>query len=299
MELKWLEDFVALARNGSFSRAAEERYVTQPAFSRRIRSLEHWLGVELFDRSSAPVRLTEFGRNFMPHAVEIIASATTVRQDFRLLTRAQNSEVKVATLHMLSVHLLPSLAARFLAAHANARIEVIPNLQGTAAYFEAIESGSAHLVIAYAQQRPGQAQFDELEERLIARDEMIPVASRELVRRIGRPDFSRADARFPVAAYSELTFSHQLVAPVVDALEARCVTVASAPLSEAIAAMVAEHIGVGWVPRSMVRAPLASGAMVQVGASEHTVPIEIYAWRARTLTHRLALAFWDQLTSVG
>ena len=40
MELKWLEDFVALAENGSFSKAAKARYVTQPAFSRRIRALE-------------------------------------------------------------------------------------------------------------------------------------------------------------------------------------------------------------------------------------------------------------------
>jgi DNA-binding transcriptional LysR family regulator len=54
MELKWLEDFASLARTGSFSRSAEERHVTQPAFSRRIQALETWLGVALIDRSTAP-----------------------------------------------------------------------------------------------------------------------------------------------------------------------------------------------------------------------------------------------------
>ncbi|WP_315980356.1 LysR family transcriptional regulator [Aliamphritea spongicola] len=44
MELKWLIDFTALVEHGSFSKAAESRFVTQPAFSRRIRSLENWLG---------------------------------------------------------------------------------------------------------------------------------------------------------------------------------------------------------------------------------------------------------------
>ena len=51
MESKWLEDFVSLAETGSFSRSAALRHVTQPAFSRRIRSLEAWLGADLIDRS--------------------------------------------------------------------------------------------------------------------------------------------------------------------------------------------------------------------------------------------------------
>ncbi|WP_308723805.1 LysR family transcriptional regulator, partial [Metapseudomonas otitidis] len=47
LETKWLEDFVALANTRSFSQAAERRFVTQPAFSRRIRSLEAALGLTL------------------------------------------------------------------------------------------------------------------------------------------------------------------------------------------------------------------------------------------------------------
>mgnify|MGYP000311274658 CR=1 FL=1 len=44
MHTKWLEDFVALARYKSFTRAADERQVTLPAFGRRIKALESWLG---------------------------------------------------------------------------------------------------------------------------------------------------------------------------------------------------------------------------------------------------------------
>ena len=51
MELIWLEDFLMLADTLNFSRAAELRHVTQPAFSRRIRALEGWVGADLF---SAP-----------------------------------------------------------------------------------------------------------------------------------------------------------------------------------------------------------------------------------------------------
>ena len=64
METKWLEDFVSLAETNSFSRSAELRHVTQPAFSRRIQSLEAWLGTDLIDRTSYPTRLTHAGEVF-------------------------------------------------------------------------------------------------------------------------------------------------------------------------------------------------------------------------------------------
>jgi len=76
MELKWLEDFVSLARTGSFSRSAEERHVTQSAFSRRIQALETWLVVSLIDRSAYPTTLTAAGRAFRETAEEAVRSAT-------------------------------------------------------------------------------------------------------------------------------------------------------------------------------------------------------------------------------
>ena len=66
METKWLEDFVSLAETRSFSRSAQLRHVTQPAFSRRIQALEAWAGIDLVDRSSYPTRLTPPARPSTP-----------------------------------------------------------------------------------------------------------------------------------------------------------------------------------------------------------------------------------------
>ncbi len=68
MELKWLEDFLCLAKSTSFSAAAEERNITQSAFSRRIKALEEWLGAPLIDRSSYRVNITDAGLRFWPFA---------------------------------------------------------------------------------------------------------------------------------------------------------------------------------------------------------------------------------------
>ena len=68
MEIKWIQDFLSLAQTSSFSRAAEQRHITQSALSRRIRALEAWLGAELVDRSTLPTRLTVAGQLFQPQA---------------------------------------------------------------------------------------------------------------------------------------------------------------------------------------------------------------------------------------
>jgi DNA-binding transcriptional LysR family regulator len=66
LNLAYLLDFKALAETGGFSRAAFVRNVTQPAFSRRIRALEDWVGAPLFQRGSTPVTLTDAGRAIGP-----------------------------------------------------------------------------------------------------------------------------------------------------------------------------------------------------------------------------------------
>jgi LysR family transcriptional regulator, hypochlorite-specific transcription factor HypT len=79
MDTKWLEDFVSLAQTRSFSRSAQLRHVTQPAFSRRIQALEAWAGVDLVDRSLYPTRLTPAGETFLAQAHEMLASLQATR----------------------------------------------------------------------------------------------------------------------------------------------------------------------------------------------------------------------------
>ena len=62
MHVTWLKDFLALAPSCNFSRAAIERHSSQPAFSRRVRALEEWLGISLFERGARSLSLTEAGR---------------------------------------------------------------------------------------------------------------------------------------------------------------------------------------------------------------------------------------------
>ena len=74
MEINWIEDFMVLSVTRNFSRAAETRNVSQPAFSRRIRNLEYWVGTPLLDRSVFPIALTPSGEAFRKRAEDVLRS---------------------------------------------------------------------------------------------------------------------------------------------------------------------------------------------------------------------------------
>src|SRR5438552_8031446 len=96
MNLSWLDDFLALASSGNFSRAAEERHTTQPAFSRRIRALEEWLGADLFDRSTQPAKLTEVGEWFRGVADDLVQRVDRVQGEARTVAEASSVTLRIA-----------------------------------------------------------------------------------------------------------------------------------------------------------------------------------------------------------
>ena len=103
MNLTWLDDFLALAATGNFSRAADERHSSQPAFSRRIRALEEWLGAELFDRRSQPATLTETGEWFVGVAHELLARVARVPGEAQRIAEVSSSTLRLACTHSLSM----------------------------------------------------------------------------------------------------------------------------------------------------------------------------------------------------
>jgi DNA-binding transcriptional LysR family regulator len=108
METKWLEDFVSLAETRSFSRSAQLRHVTQPAFSRRIQSLEAWAGTDLVDRSSYPTSLTPAGEMLYAQALEMLQSLQSTRAMLRGHASAGQDVIEFAVPHTLAFTFFPS-----------------------------------------------------------------------------------------------------------------------------------------------------------------------------------------------
>ena len=108
METKWLEDFVSLAETRSFSRSAQLRHVTQPAFSRRIQALEAWAGTDLVDRSSYPTRLTGAGKTLYDQSLEILQALQNTRAMLRAHSTSSQDMIEFAVPHTLAFTFFPA-----------------------------------------------------------------------------------------------------------------------------------------------------------------------------------------------
>jgi DNA-binding transcriptional LysR family regulator len=107
MELTALKAFIQVAREGSFSLAAESLFLTQPAISKRVAGLEHELEVRLFDRVGRQIFLTEAGRHLLPRAEQMLQDEEDIRRSLSNLSGEVSGRLAMATSHHIGLHRLP------------------------------------------------------------------------------------------------------------------------------------------------------------------------------------------------
>lgn len=109
MDINALQAFTAVAEHRSFSTAASELHLTQPAVSKRIRQLEVELGTALFDRIARRVQLTEAGRALLPSARRILLELSESRRLLANLSGTVAGTLSIGTSHHIGLHRLPDL----------------------------------------------------------------------------------------------------------------------------------------------------------------------------------------------
>jgi len=177
MDLNWLRDFICLGRTLSFTRAAEERNITQSAFSRRIKSLGSWAGVSLIDRASFPVKLTPEGEQFLPIAKDAVAQLLGARQAIRDQDIGDHPFLRFAVLHTISVNFLSAKIEELEASISNLRTRVISDSLSTCC--QLLADGACDFLLCY--RHPGSALVLDASQfacKDIAIDQLIPQCCR-------------------------------------------------------------------------------------------------------------------------
>lgn len=145
MDTQDLRVFLAVVDYKSFSEAAEQIHVSQPAVSKRIANLESHLDTKLFDRISRKVFLTEAGELLLPKARGILNELENTRQEINALSGDISGTLSLAISHHLGLHRLPNLLKTFADRHRSIELDV--HFSDSEKAYEGIAQGQFDLAV--------------------------------------------------------------------------------------------------------------------------------------------------------
>ncbi|MDR0214746.1 MAG: LysR family transcriptional regulator [Comamonas sp.] len=300
MQSKWLEDFLLLAQERSFTRAAELRHVTHPAFGRRIRALEAWAGTPLIESGGGPVRLTPAGEAFRDTAEQMVRTLAQSHDELQAVAGRQAHVITLATGRTLA----RTIVADWLALHGSvlqaAQMRVITRtLDETVVMLQRGEVSFAllyhHAAIAV---RLDGRQFSHL---TVMHDKLVPVARADAD---GKALFDLAQAMHAGAnPVPYLAFSHSMALgrlvedhlarhPLMPRLR-RCIDCDSA---DANYEYVLKGLGVAWMPWSMVQRDCRAGRLAIAGDSSLNVHFDVRLYRPKRHLGAAVEQFWSDIT---
>lgn len=292
MELKWFEDFLSVARCYSFTRAADERHITQSALSRRIRQLEEWLGVPLFDRNTYPVTLTPEGQTFLATASETVFSMTHLRHDLHQRYSSRTAVLRFAMLNTLSLTFFPDWIQRLNLQPNLSYIRLCNQKPTFAEHIATLHSGETDFLLTYAHDAVS----------LIHQLAPYPMVQlgRERAIAVCRPD-SGGKPLYPVNAdggaipwlsYGQHTFFAHALAQMLIKRPLPLEPVYENGMSVNLKAMVLAGGGVAWLPLSLIHEELASGSLVRADDSRWDISLAIRLYRQPVLQNPQAEQIW-------
>lgn len=294
MELKWLEDLQSVSEFGNFSRAAEARHVTQSALSRRIQSLELWVGVDLLDRSQHPISLTPEGRDFITVARDIIAQSHDAKRRAMASSRIADTGVRIACLHTLALYFLPGLFADLRGRIGPFEASIVAETRTIDEYLAALLNGGSDFFISYDHPSvPFDIDPEAFPNKEIGIDRMVPF-------RVG---MSVADSirdagsqPIPYLEFSNTSYMSHVVGSVLqDAPEKlNLIPVFRASLAESLFSAAREGLGIAWLPESIINGGF-NGPPHSAPEDPWSTTMKIKIYRAAQNNIRTVEAVWTAL----
>ncbi|KEF30196.1 Transcriptional regulator, LysR family [Marinobacter nitratireducens] len=299
MEIRWMEDFLALARTRHFSRAAEQQHVTQPTFSRRIKLLEESMGTTLINRQTLPLSLTPAGELFQELCERTTRDVRDTRDRITALEAEASARISVGSTQGLFSHFYQGWATE-----AGIAEQLQLNLNATnwvgEQFLDALESGECELVLCYwHSDLPWGQRLDE--ERFqwlaVAKETLVPVSIADDNGKARFPLPGSAEQPMPLIAYHNRGFLQSAIEGHLarNKLSANLLPLNENTQSSGIKALVKQGFGMGWLPSRMTEKSEQFGRLVRAGDECWDVPLDIRLIRLRDARSEGLLNLWNQL----
>jgi len=254
MEFHQLRYFVAVAEEGSFSRAAAKVRVAQPSLSQQIRKLEAEVGQPLFDRLPRSVVLTEAGRCLIDYARQILASIGDARRCVDEFKDEVAGRLAVGAIPTIAPYVLPELIGKFQKHYPEVTLEIVEDV--TDGITRRVEAGELDVALASTCQQSPTLRRESLgsEPLLALVPKRHPLAKKALV---AMDDLK--SQRFLLL--HEMHCLSQQVNHLLAARRLRPEIALAGSQLGTIANMVAAAIGVSIVPQMMVKHQATPGCV--------------------------------------
>ncbi len=260
MLFRQMECFLAVARLGNLSRAAEEMFLTQPTLTARLKGLEEEVGDQLFVRTSRGMRLTEAGREFMPYAERAIGSFEEGKRQVAELQDASGGQLVLGASPGVGTYALPGLLERFTAAYP--RVSISVRTGHSEAILEMTLREEVQLGLTRSMKHP------EIESLTLYEDELVLVVDPDHrftgggsanIAEVGEEQLIFFDHD---SSYYEQTHSMFREASI------RELKTMEVDNIEAAKRMVEHRLGVAFLPRTAVVRSVAAGNLVLVAVED-------------------------------
>ena len=299
MDLDWMEDFLALAESGNFSRAAQARNIAQPAFSRHIKLLEEWVGVDLVDRTSHPVALTAAGIKLRPEIEDSLHRLVAARQAARAAHDQAEASLQFAATHALSLTFFPAwlsgIEAKLPVGRKMGPIQMVSD--SFAACEDVMLQRRAQFLLCHG--HPAVAnRLDDTQFMFtkVGEDRLLPVTTASatgLATHSLNGGTSKAVA-LPILSYGLASGIGQIMRSVMKSAfdDGNFTTVFTAHHAVLLKTMALEGRGIAWLPLSLIAADLDAKRLVLAGDENWSVPIEVRLFRPRAALSAAAETLW-------
>ncbi len=286
----------------NFSRAAEERNVSQPAFSRRIRALEDTVGVKLINRQTLPLSLTPAGEVFLSQARVMLRTYEETIERCQIIDAAGENVIRFATSQSLymthyKTHIAP------LVEEGGLDIDLNSTSWAADQFVSALQQGYCDVILTYwhpTMDFLAPLEASQCDYVTLTRDDFIPVAKADN----DGPAFHMGKGQNkPVPLLSYGTAS--ALRTVVDALlrkhldGPKILVMNRNVLAISVKAMILEGFGMGWLPRQLCREELEDGRLQIIGDDTYVEQLEVRLYRSVENTKPSLKKLWDQISAAS
>ena len=263
MEFPQLEAFLEAASRGSFRRAADALYLSQPSVSARIQTLEGEVGVALFHRTARGVRLTEMGQVFLPFAQRSMETLRRGREVLESVRQASAGILNMATARVIGTYVLPETLQKFQHLYPETNLHI--KVGGSLDVLQMVVDEEVQLGLARFMEHPDVDAlhlYDEEVVLVVHPDHPFAKTGVAAMFAVAQEPLILYDPGDPGSSYFQFINRVCRYAGVTPKVEMNLDSV------EAAKNMVQLGLGISFLPRSGVRQELESGTLTLIDVAE-------------------------------